>query len=102
VDKFATQLTRTQPTFIENEPTTIEGLDLSDAWLPLKEAKEMAHVLLYSMTKRDHKRTRDVVKEAELHFMNASLIWLPFMEKGIFLRELHTDFALQKNALEKN
>ena len=100
VDKFATQLTRTQPTFTENEPTTIEGLDLSDAWLPLKEAKEMASVLLYSMTKRDHKRTRDVVKEAELHFKNASLIWLPFTEKGIFLREFHTDFALQKNALE--
>jgi predicted RNA-binding Zn-ribbon protein involved in translation (DUF1610 family) len=100
VDKFAAQLTRTQPQFKEIEPNTIEDLDLSDVWLPLKEAKEMAHVLLYSMTKKEHKKTKKVVKEADIHFTNSRLVWLPFMEKGIFLRESHTDFALQKNALE--
>lgn len=100
VDKFAAQLTRTQPKFSEIEPHTIEDLDLSDVWLTLKDAKEMAHVLLYSMTKKEHKKTKNAVKEADIHFTNSRLVWLPFMEKGIYLRESQTDFALQKNALE--
>ena len=100
VDKFAAQLTRTQPKFKEIEPNTIENLNLSDVWLTLKDAKEMAHVLLYSMTKKEHKKTKNAVKEAELHFTNSRLVWLPFMEKGIYLRESQTDFALQKNALD--
>jgi ribosomal protein S27E len=100
VDKFAAQLTRTQPQFTETRPSTGEGRDLYEVWLSMKEAKEMAHVLLYSMTKKDHKRTKDIVKDSELHFTHARLLWLPFIEKGIYLRESQTDFALQKNALE--
>jgi len=100
VDKFAARLTQMQPTFTESEPDSIEELDLLDIWLPLKEAKEMAHVLLYSMTKETHKRTKEVVKKAELQFIDTTLLCLPFMEKGIYLREAQTDLALQKNALD--
>jgi DNA-directed RNA polymerase subunit RPC12/RpoP len=100
VDKFAARLTQMQPKFRESEPDSTEELDLSDVWLPLKEAKEMAHVLLYSMTKAAHKRTKEAVKNAELQFVDTTLLCLPFMEKGIYLRELQTDFALQKNALD--
>jgi hypothetical protein len=100
VDKFSAQLTLAQPQFTESEIDTIEDLDLSDVWLPLKEAKEMAHVLLYSMTKKEHKKTKNFVKYAQIHFTNARLLWIPFMEKGIYLRESQTDFALQKNALD--
>ncbi|TET93082.1 MAG: hypothetical protein E3J28_04950 [Desulfobacteraceae bacterium] len=99
VDKFSAQLTLAQPQFTEIEIDTIEDLDLSDVWLTLKDAKEMAHVLLYSMTKKEHKKTKNAVKEAQIHFTNSRLVWLPFMEKGIYLRESQTDFALQKNAL---
>ena len=100
VDKFAARLTQMQPKFRESEPDSTEELDLSDVWLPLQEAKEMAHVLLYSMTKAAHKRTKEAVKNAELQFVDTSLLCLPFMEKGIYLRELQTDLALQKNALD--
>jgi len=100
VDKFSAQLTLAQPQFSESEIDTIEDLDLSDVWLPLKEAKDMAHVLLYSMTKKEHKKTKKVVKDDQIHFTNARLLWIPFMEKGIYLREPQTDFALQKNALD--
>jgi hypothetical protein len=68
VDKFSAQLTLAQPQFTESEIDTIEDLDLSDVWLPLKEAKEMAHVLLYSMTKKEHKKTKNIVKYAQIHF----------------------------------
>jgi ribosomal protein L37AE/L43A len=100
VDKFAARLTQMQPTFSEREPDSVEELDLSDIWLPLKEAKEMAHVLLYSMTRETHKRTKEVVKNAQLQFMDTALLCLAFMEKGIYLREAQTDLALQKNALD--
>ena len=100
VDTFSAQLTRSQPQFTEIEIDTIEDLDLSDVWLPLKGAKEMAHILLFSMTKKEHKRTKNSVKDARIHFTNARLLWIPFIEKGIYLREFHTDFALQKNALD--
>jgi ribosomal protein S27E len=100
VDRFSAQLTRSQPQFSESEIDTIEGPDLSDVWLPLKEAKEMAHILLFSMTKKEHKRTKNIIKNARIHFTNAILLWIPFIEQGIYLRESHTNFALQKNALD--
>ena len=100
VDTFSAQLTQSQPQFSESEIDTIAGLDLSDVWLPLKDAKEMAYILLFSMTKKGHKKTKDVIKDAQIHFTNARLLWIPFVEKGIYLRESHTGFAIQKNALE--
>ena len=100
VDKFAARLTQLQPIFGEEDPDSTEELDLADVWLPLKEAKEMAHVLLFSLTRETHKRTKKVVKTAELRFTGAQLLCLPFVEKGIYLRELQTDLALQKKALD--
>jgi hypothetical protein len=41
-----------------------------------------------------------VVKTAELRFSEAKLLCLPFLEKGIYFRELQTDLALQKKALD--
>jgi ribosomal protein L37AE/L43A len=100
VDTFASRLTKMQPTFNESQPDSIEELDLSDVWLQLKEAKEMAHVLLYSMTKATHRRTKEVVKGAHLHITETRLLCLPFTERGIYLREVQTDLALQRNALD--
>jgi len=100
VDKFAAQLTRTQPEFTETARGSHEQDVLCDARLSLREAKEMAYVLLFSMTKRDHKATKDIVREAELHLTRARLLWLPFKESGIYLREYQTDLALQKNAVQ--
>jgi hypothetical protein len=100
VDKFSAQLTRTQPQFTETAPPSHEQDELCDVWLSLREAKEMAYVLLFSMTKKDHKSTKDIAREAELHVTHARLLWLPFMESGIYLRESQTDLALQKNAIK--
>jgi len=100
VDRFAARLTQLQPILSEGDPDSAEVLDLSDVWLPLKEAKEMAHVLLFSLTRETHKKTKKAVKTAELRFTGATLLCLPFAEKGIYLRELETDLALQKKALD--
>jgi hypothetical protein len=100
VDRFAAQLTRNQPLFEETEPEDFREVKAADVWLPLSEALEMAHVLLYSMTPKRAKRTHGLVKDAQLRLEEKRLLWMPFFEKGIFLREATTDFAIQKNCLE--
>jgi ribosomal protein L37AE/L43A len=99
VDRFATQMARTQPEFEEAETETFRGIEAADVWLPRGEAMEMANILLYSMIPKRAKKIRKTVKEATLRLAEGTLFWLPFREKGIFLREAVTDFAIQKNCL---
>lgn len=102
VDKFAAQLTRTQPSFrgLDPERTDFRKIRTADLSLPLKEALEMAHLLLFSMTPKRARRTLEKIKDASVALGGGDLLWLPFFERGIFLREATTDFAIQKNCLE--
>jgi hypothetical protein len=96
VDKFATQVALKQPVFEEVSMEDVHRIRTVDVWLPWKEAAEMASLLPCSMTpKGSHKKIENVV------FMpkNRSLVFLPFQQKGHFLREISTDFAIEKNAL---
>ena len=100
VDRFAVQMARNQPEYHVTETEEFRDIRAADVWLPMDEAVEMAHILLYSMIPKRAKRTRKEVQDAQLHLEERRLIWLPFIEKGIFLREVHHDFAIQKNCLE--
>jgi ribosomal protein L37AE/L43A len=100
VDKFAAQLTKTQPILDEAQPRDPSGFTSADVWLPLQEAEEMAALLLYSMAPQRSKPIQSLIKEARLHVEEKRLLWLPFFEEGIFLREANTDFAIQKNCVE--
>lgn len=100
VDKFSAQLSMNQPSFEESVAEVFRDIPAADVWLPLSEALEMAQVLLFSMTPSRAKRTLALVKDAQLRLDKRELIWLPFLEKGIFLREATTDFAIQKNCVE--
>jgi len=100
VDRFATQMARNQPEFEETETEEFREIRAADVWLPLGEAMEMAGLLLYSMVPKRAKVIRKTVKEATLRLDEKTLAWLPFQEKGIFLREANTDSAIQKNCLE--
>lgn len=100
VDRLAGQIARGQPEFSETKPEDFHDVHAADVWLPLEEAVEMANILLFSMTPKRARKTLETVKEARLHLEDSNLIWLPFTEKGLFLREVHTDFAVQKNCLE--
>jgi ribosomal protein L37AE/L43A len=100
VDRFAVQMARNQPEFNVLETEEFKDIRAADVWLPTAEAVEMAHILIYSMIPKRAKRTRKEVHDARLRLEEGHLIWLPFAEKGIFLREVHHDFAIQKNCLE--
>jgi len=99
VDKFAARLTLQQP-FIPGASSTLRGQQAAPAWLPLGEAMEMAQLLLFSMTPKRAKPTQEAVKNAKIQLRHKELLFLPFFQKGIFLREVHTDLAIQKNCLE--
>lgn len=100
VDKLAASMTRVQPSIPVSEPEDFEVERAADAWLPLGEAMEMAHLLLYSMTPKRAKRTLTMVKDARVKLISKELLWLPFQEQGIFLRQESTDLAIQKNCLQ--
>lgn len=100
VDRLAGQIARTQPEFHETEPKDFGEVQAADVWLSSDEAVEMANILLFSMTPKRARKTLQTVKEARLRLGDSSLVWIPFTEKGLFLRETHTDFAVQKNCLE--
>lgn len=100
VDRFATQMARNQPELEETETEEFREIRAADVWLPVGEAMEMAGLLLYSMVPKRAKVIRKTVKDATLHLDEKTLAWLPFLEKGIFLREANTDSAIQKNCLE--
>jgi hypothetical protein len=100
VDRFAVQVARNQPEFNVAETEEFRDIRAADVWLAMDEAVEMAHILLYSMIPKRAKKTRKEVQDAQLRLNESHLIWLPFVEKGIFLREVYHDFAIQKNCLE--
>ena len=100
VDKFASRLILHQPPIPEELPTNLREKRAGPAWLPLGEAMEMAQMLLFSITPKRSKPIQAAVKEATIRLAHREMLWVPFVEKGIFLREVHTDLAIQKNCLE--
>ncbi len=100
VDKFASRFILRQPPIPEDLPTNLRQQKAGPAWLPLGEAMEMAGILLLSITPKRSKPIQSAVKDAKIKLEHRELIWVPFAEKGIFLREVHTDLAIQKNCLE--
>ena len=100
VDRFAVQMARNQPEFQVSETEEFRDVRAADVWLPIDEALEMAHLLLFSMIPKRAKKIRKEVENAQLRLNGRRLLWLPFVEKGIFMREVHHDFAIQKNCLE--
>ncbi|MBW1925255.1 MAG: hypothetical protein JRJ35_17540 [Deltaproteobacteria bacterium] len=100
VDKFAARMTRQQPLFDEACPGEFREIRAADVWLPLGEAMEMAQQILYSMTPSRARKTIETVRGAQLDLREGLLVWLPFKDKGLFLREAHTDLGIQKNTLE--
>lgn len=100
VDKFASRFILQQPQIPENLPTNLREEKAGPAWLPLGEAMEMAGMLLLSITPKRSKPIQAAVKQAKIKLSHRELLWVPFAQKGIFLKEVHTDLAIQKNCLE--
>ena len=59
------------------------------------EAEQLARVILISMVPRYNRRARNSIKEAKLQVETSSLVYYPFYRKGLFLREVNSNHAIQ-------
>jgi len=72
------------------EKERFEGVCLAGA-----EAEQLARVILISMVPRYNRRARNSLKEANLQVEASSLVYYPFYRKGLFLREVNSNHAIQ-------
>jgi len=100
VDKFSSMFTHNQPESDYAPKDTLLDSHVGDVFLSLKEAREMSEILLFSLVPKNSRKAKIFVSQAKIHFSHEYLEWHPFFEKGIYLREENTGFALQKGAVE--
>ena len=83
--------TRTQPDW---EPETNQKGKLEGVFITQEDAKELAEIMWINLV--CSKTNLDLATWKDLTFENAKVIWLPFYEDGIFLRDTLIDYAFQK------
>jgi ribosomal protein S27E len=98
-NKLATSVTNTQPTTDYMPKESLGECKLSGAFLPPKAAKEMAHVLLHSLTPKNNRKRQEFVENAEISIGKMHLLWWPFFEQRLFLRDALCGCGIQKGTV---
>jgi len=98
-NKLATNVTNTQPTPDYMSKERLGSCKLSGAFLPPTAAKEMAHVLLCSLTPKNNRKWQDFVQVAAISISKMHLLWWPFYEQRLFLRDALCGCAIQKGTV---
>ncbi|UCG14122.1 MAG: hypothetical protein JSU72_06550 [Deltaproteobacteria bacterium] len=93
--KLATQFTVRPPHCRLRSKQELEKQKFAGVFLPGKEAGEMARVILISMVPKYHRRARQLLKNTKLEFTPPRLIYYPFFQKGLFLREANSTHSIQ-------
>lgn len=83
--------TRTQPDW---QPETSKQAKLEGVFITEEDAKELAEIMWINLI--SSKTNLDFETWRKLEFEDARIIWLPFYEDGIFLRDTLIDYAFQK------
>lgn len=99
-NKFSTLFTQTQPQNAYTENEALRNHRRAGVCLDVREAKEMAEVLLCSLIPVNSRKAKTFVQHATLTCADESLEWYPFLEQEIYLREQTTGHALQAGALD--
>ncbi|MBN2033208.1 MAG: hypothetical protein JW836_08025 [Deltaproteobacteria bacterium] len=100
VNKFSALFTHTQPECDYAEKEILLDREVGDVYLTEKEAKEMAEIMLVALVPQNSRKAKNFVAHARLDFVREHLEWFPFSEKGIYLREHNTGFAIQKGSVD--
>jgi hypothetical protein len=98
-NKLATNLTTSQPIPDYMPKERLGSCRLSGAFLPPKAAREMAHVLLCSMTPKNNRKWQDFVHVATISISEMHLLWWPFYEQHLFLRDAICGCGIQKGTV---
>jgi len=99
---LASRLTFLQPEFPTgpfpdgSRPATVGG-SLAGA-----DAREMGEVILGSMIPQANRKARTWLKGCQVQLQEPQLLYLPFAQMDLFLKELSTGLSFQHNALPED
>jgi ribosomal protein S27E len=101
-NKLATSVTQNQPAFSRMPREELLVYKLMGVFLPPKAASSMADILLCSITPRNNRNRQDFVKQADLSISKMHLLWWPFYEQRLFIRDALCGCGIQKGAMSVN
>lgn len=96
---LATNVTNIQPAPNYMPKETLGSCTLSGAFLSPAAAKEMAYVLLCSLTPKNNRKRQDFVRVAGISISKMRLLWWPFYEQRLFLRDALCGCGIQKGTV---
>jgi len=99
LNKLAVGVTQKQPVFDPMPKERLDECKLRGVFLPPKAATGMADVLLCSMTPPNNGNRRDILQHAHMTIGRMQLLWWPFYEQRLFLRDAICHSGIQKGAV---
>lgn len=99
-DKLATGLTNKQPAYQCVPAERIAELKTMGVFLSPRAAGDMAEILLCSLTPRNNRERQDFVKDAKISIDKMHVLWWPFHEQRLFLRDAICGCGIQKGTLD--
>ncbi|MDY6953542.1 MAG: hypothetical protein SWE60_18695 [Thermodesulfobacteriota bacterium] len=100
-NKLATRVTQNQPSFDPLPKDRLQHCRFMGVFLRPEAATDMADVLLYSLTPGGNRKRQDFVKDAHTAISKLHLVWWPFYEQRLFLRDAICGCGIQKGALAR-
>jgi DNA-directed RNA polymerase subunit RPC12/RpoP/predicted Zn-ribbon and HTH transcriptional regulator len=98
-NKLATSVTQNQPVLDHMPKDEFSDFKLMGAFLPPMAARGMADILLCALTPRNNRNRQRFVQEADILISNMHLLWWPFYEQRLFLRDAVCGCGIQKGTV---
>jgi len=98
-NKLATSITQSQPVLEYMPKESISDCKLVGAFLPPKAASGMADILLCSLTPKNNRKSQAFVQNADISISKMQLLWWPFYEQRLFLRDAVCGCGIQKGTM---
>jgi hypothetical protein len=99
VNKLATRVTHNQPQFDAMPKENLDNAKLIGVFLEPRAARGMADILLCSLTPSNNRNRQRFVEHSDMSVSNMHLLWWPFYEQRLFLRDAVCECGIQKGAL---
>ena len=99
-DKLSIGLTNKQATYQCVPVERIAELKTMGVFLSPRAAGNMAEILLCSLTPRNNRKKQEFVKDAKISIDKMHVLWWPFYEQRLFLRDAICGCGIQKGTLD--
>jgi hypothetical protein len=99
LNKLAVGVTQKQPVFDPMPKERLAECKLTGVFLPPKAATGMADILLCSMTPQNNGNRQHILQHADMTISKMQLLWWPFYEQRLFLRDAICHSGIQKGAV---